>query len=67
MNLRTSAELTALVQIQLQDIDALIVASENQIVKLAESKNQKVKEVRAWHLGVLKGLRLARAAWSWWL
>ena len=56
-------ELDAYVTERLMELDTLIKECETNIESLKSKKDEKV---RAWYLGALSGLKLARSAWSWW-
>ena len=56
-------ELDAYVTERVKELDALIVECETSIESLKLKKDEKV---RAWYLGALNGLKLARSAWIWW-
>jgi hypothetical protein len=61
-SIHTLEELNAYVQARVVELDALINDCEKEVAKLGA----KEKVVRAWFVGSLGGLRLARGAWAWW-
>ena len=61
--IHTAEELDAYVKERISELDSLIQECEKQIAELTLKKD---KEIRAWFMGALKGLQLAREAWSWW-
>ena len=60
--IHTLEEMNAYVATRVAEIDALIVDCEKEVAKL----DAKEKVVRAWFSGLMEGIQLARAAWSWW-
>ena len=60
--IHTVEELNTYVTERIAELDALIADCEKEFAKL----DAKEKVVRAWFSGLMEGLQLARAAWSWW-
>ena len=63
LTIHSPEELDAYVVERLKELDTLIKEAEKAIETLTSKKDEKV---RAWYLGALSGLKLARSAWSWW-
>lgn len=62
--IRSAEELDAYVKSRILELDGLIQDIEMEIERLSKANGG--KEARAWLSGALKGLQLARAAWSLW-
>ena len=63
LTIHSPEELDAYVAERLMELDTLIREAEKAIETLTSKKDEKV---RAWYLGALSGLKLARSAWNWW-
>lgn len=62
---KTLEEFDAFVKERIVELDALIKEAEETIETL-DVKKKDERELRLFMTGALKGLHLARAAWSWW-